>query len=71
MRIYELAAKKGISDFVVPGNKPEKITEYREVVEHYCKEPCFYSPGLIAQGGNLTESARAAGCAPPSVRDRR
>jgi len=24
-------------------------------------KPIFYSPGLIAQGGNITESAKAAG----------
>ncbi len=60
-RIYEIAAKKGVCDFVVPGNKPEKIKEYREFLEGFKIKPVFYSPGLIAQGGRITESAKAAG----------
>jgi orotidine-5'-phosphate decarboxylase len=58
-RIYELAASLGVKDFVVPGNKPEKIKDYRELLERF--KPVFYSPGLVAQGGKLTESAKAAG----------
>lgn len=60
-RIYEIAADLGIRDFVVPGNKPEKIIEYRRLLESKGIEPILYSPGLIAQGGEITESANAAG----------
>ena len=60
-RIYEIAAKLGIKDFVVPGNKPEKIKEYREFLEELGITPIFYSPGLVAQGGKITESAKVAG----------
>ena len=60
-RIYEIAAKLGIKDFVVPGNKPEKIKEYREFLESLGITPIFYSPGLVAQGGKITESAKMAG----------
>lgn len=59
--IYELAASLGVTDFVVPGNKPERIREYRRFLKSKGIRPVFYSPGLIAQGGNLTESAKAAG----------
>ncbi len=60
-RIYELAVKLGVKDFVVPGNKPEKIEEYKNFIESLGVEPVLYSPGLVAQGGDLTESAKAAG----------
>jgi|TARA_B100002003_G_scaffold172648_1_gene160598 orotidine-5'-phosphate decarboxylase len=61
LRIYELAAKLGIKDFVVPGNKPEKIKMYKAFLEARGLKPILYSPGLITQGGKLTESAKAAG----------
>ena len=61
LKIYEIAAKEKINDFVVPGNKPEKIKLYRAFLEARGIKPVFYSPGLIAQGGNITKSARAAG----------
>ena len=61
LKIYEIAAKEKINDFVVPGNKPEKIKLYRAFLEARGIKPVFYSPGLIAQGGNITESAQAAG----------
>src|SRR3989338_1773682 len=59
--IYEIAVKEKINDFVVPGNKPEKIKLYKAFLEARGIKPIFYSPGLIAQGGNITESAKAAG----------
>lgn len=60
-RIYEIAAKQGVTEFVVPGNKPDKIKEYKEFLESLGVKPVFYSPGLVAQGGSITESAKAAG----------
>ena len=59
--IYEIAAEQKVNDFVVPGNKPEKIRLYKAFLEARGIKPVFYSPGLIAQGGNITESAKAAG----------
>jgi len=61
LKIYEIAAKLKISDYVVPGNKPEKIKLYKAFLEARGVKPIFYSPGLIAQGGNITESTKAAG----------
>ncbi len=61
LKIYEIAAKEKINDFVVPGNKPEKIRLYKAFLEARGVKPIFYSPGLIAQGGDITESAKAAG----------
>ena len=60
LKIYEIAAKLGINDYVVPGNKPEKIRLYKAFLEARSIKPVFYSPGLIAQGGKITESAKIA-----------
>ena len=60
LKIYEIAAKLGINDYVVPGNKPERIRVYKAFLEARGIKPIFYSPGLIAQGGNIAESAKIA-----------
>jgi orotidine-5'-phosphate decarboxylase len=57
-RMYELAKELGVTEFVVPGNKPEKIKKYRELLG---KDAVFYSPGLISQGGDISDSGKAAG----------
>ena len=61
LKIYETAAGEKINDFVVPGNKPEKIKLYKAFLEARGVKPIFYSPGLVAQGGDITKSAKAAG----------
>ena len=60
-KIFKLAVSLGVNDFVVPGNKPYMIEEYKRFLESFSIKPVFYSPGLIAQGGSLTEGAKAAG----------
>lgn len=60
-RMYELAIELGVEDFVVPGNKPEKILEYRKLFEAKGVNATLYSPGLVAQGGKITDSGKAAG----------
>ena len=57
MRIYELAASMGVSDFVIPGNKPQKSMKYVSMIKSKIKNPVFYSPGLIAQGGKINDLA--------------
>ena len=56
-RMYEIAASMGVADFVIPGNKPEKSIEYVNLIKKKVKNPVFYSPGLITQGGSITELA--------------
>lgn len=60
--MYEIAARMGVNDFVMPGNKPDQIKHYKYLVER-CGviDPAIYSPGLVAQGGNISEGAKAAG----------
>jgi len=59
--IYKLAAKCGVTDFVVPGNKPQAIKQIRELLINQGINPIFYAPGFIAQGGSISESGQAAG----------
>jgi orotidine-5'-phosphate decarboxylase len=59
--MYSIAAELGVTDFVVPGNRAESIKAYRELLEGKGIKPVFYSPGLVAQGGRISESGEAAG----------
>lgn len=62
-RLFELACSLGVRDFVVPGTKPEIVEALRGVLQREVGEGnyCFYSPGFISQGGDLTECGRVAG----------
>lgn len=60
-QIYRIAARAGVSNFVVPGTKPEVIAEIGRIIEAEGVEPDLYSPGLIAQGGKIADAAQAAG----------
>ncbi len=57
-RMYEIAASMGVTDFVIPGNKPEKAMEYVNLIKNKIKNPVFYSPGLVSQGGKISDLAR-------------
>ena len=60
-RIYESAAAAGVTHFVVPGNQPDVIRRVRAVVSEEQDDPVFYAPGFIAQGGQVSDAATAAG----------
>ncbi len=62
-RIFQIAAEKGIKDFVVPGNKPEFIKKYRNLLESILGKGnfTFYAPGFITQGGEISETGKVAG----------
>ena len=62
-KIYRLAAKLKVRDFVVPGNKVELVIRYREIIQNACGGTSFtlYAPGFITQGGEITEMAEQAG----------
>ncbi|MEK6891747.1 MAG: orotidine 5'-phosphate decarboxylase / HUMPS family protein [Nanoarchaeota archaeon] len=57
-RMYEIAASLGVTDFVVPGNRPDRCLEYNELIKKKVKNPVYYSPGLITQGGSISELAK-------------
>lgn len=60
--VYYHAAELGITDFVVPGTKPDRIECYKNLIASArIQNPVFYSPGFIAQGGKITKGLKAAG----------
>lgn len=66
--MYRLAVRLGVRDFVVPGNKPELVGKYRDIIlnelaeqDHHDDEFALYAPGLVAQGGTISEAGKAAG----------
>ena len=61
VEMYEIAARMGVNDYVVPGNNPEAIRKIRAMLEREKVHPVFYSPGFISQGGKISDSAEAAG----------
>jgi len=61
LEMYRIAARAGVNNFVVPGNKPEVIKQVRDVVEAEGVSPVFYAPGFVAQGGKIEAAAKAAG----------
>jgi orotidine-5'-phosphate decarboxylase len=61
--IFVLAAELGVRDFVVPGNKPERVAHYHELLTRLCGDNPFalYAPGFVAQGGKIGDCAKVAG----------
>src|SRR3989338_2593240 len=57
-RIYEIASSLGVTDFVIPGNKPDKCMKYHSIIKTKIKNPVYYSPGLVTQGGNISDLAK-------------
>jgi len=57
-QMYEIAASLGVADFVVPGNRPDKCREYNELIKKKISNPVYYSPGLITQGGLISDLAK-------------
>lgn len=61
LEMYRIAAKAGIDNFVVPGNKLDTIKQIREVVEPLVGSADYYAPGFIVQGGKIEAAAKIAG----------
>lgn len=63
LKIYSIAAKMGVRNFVVPGNKIEFVEKYRRFLEKKLGKENFsvWAPGFINQGGKITKFAEKAG----------
>jgi len=61
--MYITAAFKGVTNFVVPGNKLEFVKKYKELLERILGKGNFrlWAPGFIDQGGNITKFGEEAG----------
>lgn len=61
--MFEQAIELGVTNFVVPGNKPSSIGKYRKLFRDELGDGNYdlYSPGFVDQGGNISEAAAMAG----------
>lgn len=62
-KIMKLAVDLGVSNFIVPGNKPDRVAMWRNRIQRRMGSGNFglASPGFISQGGTITEGGKAAG----------
>lgn len=60
-KMYLNSAYHGVTDYVVPGNKPQIIQRIRNLLLSNKIDPVFYAPGFISQGGKISEAAHVAG----------
>ncbi len=60
LKMYSIAIEEGVKDFVVPGNKPEKIKRYKKFFLENGVNPILYSPGFFVQGGIVKEAIKSA-----------
>ncbi len=58
--VYRRAARQGVTHYVFPGNKPASITASIKLLREEGVEPIGFSPGFVAQGGKISEAAKAA-----------
>jgi orotidine-5'-phosphate decarboxylase len=62
-RMFELAADLGAKDFVVPGNKPDRVAAYRAFFDREIGEGNYslWAPGFLTQGGDVSATGAVAG----------
>lgn len=67
--IYALAAELGVTEFVLPGTKPQIFDHYRNVLTSKSPDIGYWFPGIGKQGGSIKEivSRVAGGRAYPIV----
>lgn len=62
-RMFANAVELGVVDFVVPGNKPDKVVEYKAFFDEEVGEGNYslWAPGFINQGGDISATGAVAG----------
>ncbi len=62
-RMFALAIELNVRDFVVPGNKPDKVADYKGFFDEEVGEGEYslWAPGFVSQGGDITETGLLAG----------
>lgn len=51
--IYDIAAKNKVNYFVIPGNKPDIIKNYSNLISRKVEKPKYIMPGIGRQGGDI------------------
>jgi orotidine-5'-phosphate decarboxylase len=61
-QIYLNGARQGVTCYVIPGNRTERVIHYRELLTPRVKDDLtFFSPGFVSQGGMISDTAKVAG----------
>ncbi len=60
-QIYWSAVFQGVKNFVVPGNKPERVEFYTKRFGDFGIDSSNFSPGFVDQGGDISTSGKVAG----------
>ncbi len=61
--IFEIASDMDVADYVVPGNKPEAVEHFKQLLEQIRGVGNFtlWAPGFVDQGGDVSETGLVAG----------
>ena len=62
--MYVNGAKSGAEFFIVPGNKPDQISNYARLLRGIIPQPKFCMPGIGRQGGDIESAFKATGGLP-------
>lgn len=60
--MYRNGAKAGAEFFIVPGNKPDSIRKYSEMLKELCPNLSLCMPGIGRQGGDINHAFDACEC---------
>ncbi|MFH1729580.1 MAG: orotidine 5'-phosphate decarboxylase / HUMPS family protein [Pseudomonadota bacterium] len=61
LSVFKLAAEMGVKSYVVPGTKPHAIEKIKNTIQDVLgdlSDVHFYVPGLIRQGGDISEVSK-------------
>lgn len=57
--MYLTGARNGVTYFIGPGNKPERINHYVKLLKNEIPQPMFCMPGIGRQGGDIKSAFEA------------
>lgn len=62
-RMFEKAVELDVTNFVVPGNKPDAVRGYKELFDDALGEGNYtlWAPGFVTQGGDVSATGEVAG----------
>jgi orotidine-5'-phosphate decarboxylase len=63
LRMFEKAIELRVTNFVVPGNKPESVERYRKFFDSMLGAGNYdlWGPGFLTQGGDVSQTGAVAG----------
>lgn len=58
-KVFGLALRLGVTDFVLPGNLPNIAGSYANTISQKVDSPTFWTPGIGRQGGSIATLRKA------------